>query len=171
MKHMLKSLAFAACLLSAAAGGAKAQVLPVPPSLTRGAPLLSLSPAIITPTILSDGAADGVTYCFTADSYGANLHTSYPCGQTTAAVTTSAVAIMTIPSDGGDIEVCGLSGVVKFCDKIQANLNHGGVVYTDTGTGSPAARTYAFPGAGVVNLTMASGTYSINAFGTVAGTR
>lgn len=117
------------------------------------------------------GNLDGSTYCTSSIPYGSNSHASQICGQTTAAVTTSPVTILTTPKDGADLEVCGLSSSIKFCDKIQANLANGGVIYTDTGTGSPAARTYAFPGSGVVNLTMASGTYSINTFGTVAGTR
>lgn len=119
----------------------------------------------------SSTPVDGVTLCGGQFPYGANSHVSRTCGQTTAAVTTSPVTIFTAPADGADLEVCGLFGAVKFCDKIQANLNHGGVVYTDTGTGSPDTRTYAFSGSGVVTLTMGANTYSINTFGTVAGTR
>lgn len=121
---------------------------------------------------IAPGTSDGVTYVTETATYGGNSHASQASiGQTTAAVSTVATTIITVPGDGSLLAVCGSDGTNKFADTIMANLTTVNVIGTGTAAGAPAARTYSNTTAGVIKLAMATGTYNINVFGFTAGQR
>jgi hypothetical protein len=103
--------------------------------------------------------------------YGGNSHVSYLGGQTTASIAQSAITIFTTVSDGTRLTVCGSDGTNRFSDTLIYGLSDTPFVdITHTAAGSPAARTYSNT-SGQLKLLLASGTYNINAFGTISGQR
>ena len=77
-------------------------------------------------------------------------------------VSTTATTITYAQADGELITVNGFTGSTTFTDIIMTFVGRvPAVIYSDTGSGGPAARTYTYS-SGAIQLAMASGTYSIS---------
>lgn len=148
-----------------------------------GAAVLDHSPSILTPTAaggitvtgpvgIQIGASDAVTYCWKSISFGGSSHTTWECGQTTVAVSTTATTIVTVPTRGCDAIVFGVDASSnRFTDKVLMGTNSVSPAYASLNSGTPASRTYTSAAAGVVNLAMGSGTYNVTVAVTCAGPR
>jgi hypothetical protein len=111
------------------------------------------------------GTSDATDYELIRNTYGGNGVSARSYGRTTTGVTTTGSYIGTNITDSLVI-VNGNNGVGYFVDLLLCSYNTGAVTpikSLSAGGTSPAARTYTTDGTGL-KLTMASGTYSINAY-------
>lgn len=121
----------------------------------------------------TSNTSDGLTYLAYQAAYGANSHISRIGGQTTTGVSSSATTFFLAPADGCLIVVVGDDGAGDgFSDVVIGGLaDTPAALISHTTKGAPAARTYINAGSGGLRVSVASGTYTVNAFGLAAGAR